>query len=166
MQEDIKKNKIKKKFQDKNNDFETQLLEYKNGWLRAKADYENLVKETENRKKEYLDWSRTQILEEFIPIYDNFKKAFAVELGELDTKTENWKKGIEYIMKQYWKVLENNNIEEIKTIGENFDPNLHEALSEEEVEDKNQLGKIIKEIDSGYMMNKKVIKVAKVILAK
>jgi molecular chaperone GrpE len=87
-------------------------------------------------------------------------------LGELDTKTENWKKGIEYIMKQYWKVLENHNIEEIKTIGENFDPNLHEAVSEEEVEDKSQLGKIIKEIDSGYMMNKKVIKVAKVILAK
>lgn len=166
MDQENKKNKIKKKpiFQKSNS--EQELLEYKAGWMRAKADYENLLKETEAKKKDYLDWSRRQILEEFIPIYDNFKKAFSMEFGQLDTKTENWKKGIEYIMKQFSTILSNHNIEEIKTIGEKFDPNFHEAVAEEEVDDKEKVGQIIKEVDSGYLLNKKVIKVAKVILAK
>lgn len=143
-----------------------ETAEYKSGWQRARADYENLLRETEIKRKEYLDWSRAQILEEFIPIYDNFKKAFNVELGQIDQKTENWKKGIEYIMKQFRSVLANNNIEEIKTMGEKFDANLHEAVSEEEGQNGEESGIILKEIEAGYLMNGKIIKVAKVITAK
>ncbi|MFA5211538.1 MAG: nucleotide exchange factor GrpE [Patescibacteria group bacterium] len=143
-----------------------ETAEYKSGWQRARADYENLLRETEIKRKEYLDWSRAQILEEFIPIYDNFKKAFSVEFGEIDQKTENWKKGIEYIMKQFRSVLANNNIEEIKTVGEKFDANLHEAVSEEEGQNGEESGIILKEIEAGYLMNGKIIKVAKVITSK
>jgi len=163
-----KNNKKKVKIQDKKlkqeKKIEQELIEYKMGWQRATADYKNLIKETEENKKEYLDWSKRQIIEEFIPIYDNFKKAFRMEFGELDKKTENWKIGIEYIMKQFWKVLENHNIEEIKTVGEKFDANFHEAISEEETEE--ETGIILREIEAGYTMNNKIIKVAKVIIAK
>lgn len=144
--------------------------EYKLGWQRALADYNNLQKETKSRMSEWIQMSELQILEEFIPVYDNFKKAFAHH-PELDTTTEegkrikNWVDGIGYIMKQFGEVLKNHKVEEIKTVGEKFDPKMHETVGEEEVEGKEQ-GEIIKEMDGGYTMGERVVKVAKVIIVK
>ena len=135
--------------------------EYKTGWARAQADYQNLVKETEKNRSEWAQYSERQILEEFIPVYDNFKLAFAVERKEGD---EGWAKGIEYIMKQFGKVLEDHGVIEIRTVGETFDPERHEAVGEEESDEES--GKIIKEVMSGYEMRGKVIRVAKVVVSK
>ena len=134
--------------------------EYKNGWQRALADYKNLQRETEQRRSEWAQMSEQQILEEFIPVYDNFKKAFAVE-----GVNDNWRQGIGYIMKQFGDVLKNHNIEEIKTVGEKFDPNLHDASGEEEVEGK-ESGEIIREISGGYKMGNRVIRAARVVVTK
>lgn len=137
------------------------MEEYKSGWARAQADYQNLVKETEKNRSEWAEYSERQILEEFIPVYDNFKLAFAAERKESD---EGWAKGIEYIMKQFGKVLEDHNIVEIKTVGETFDPELHEAVEEEESDEES--GKILREVGAGYEMKGKVIRVAKVVVSK
>lgn len=144
--------------------------EYKSGWQRALADYKNLQKETVERRGEWARMSEIQILEEFIPVYDNFKKAFShhPELkddSEEHKQMKNWTDGIGYIMKQFGDVLKAHNVEEIKTAGEKFDARWHEAVGEEEAEGK-EPGTIIREVDGGYKMNEKVIKVAKVILAK
>lgn len=140
-----------------------QCEQYKSGWLRAQADYQNLQKEIENRRSEWIKMSEVQILEDFIPVYDNFKKAFGHEVK--DGQWENWKKGIEYIMKQFGDILNQYKIEEIKTVGEMFNPELHEAVGEEEAEGKPE-GEILREVDPGYKVGDKVIKCAKVILVK
>lgn len=143
-----------------------QMEEYKQGWQRAQADYVNLQKETAKQKSEWMQMIKGDILESFIPVYDNFKKAFSFSSGEGDAKQfENWKKGIEYIMKQFGDVLKQNSIEEIKTVGEMFDPRLHEIVGEEEVENVPS-HQIVKEMDGGYKAGEKVLKVAKVIVAK
>ena len=105
------------------------------------------------------------VVEEFIPVLDNFKKAFAFQSGDDAKQFENWKKGIEYIMKQFSDVVKNNGIEEIKTVGEMFDPRLHEIVGEEESETAKE-HEIIREMDGGYKSGEKVLKVAKVIVAK
>ncbi|MFA6427019.1 MAG: nucleotide exchange factor GrpE [Candidatus Magasanikbacteria bacterium] len=138
--------------------------EYKAGWMRAHADYQNLLKEMEAKKSEYLMWSEQQILEEFLPVYDNFKKAFNSDQGSATKEQQNWVLGIKYIMKQFETILKNHAIEEIKTVGEQFNPEFHEAMSEEESDQPEHF--IIKEVDSGYMMKGKVVKVAKVVVAK
>lgn len=142
--------------------------EYKTGWQRAVADYQNLKKETESRRVELFSWSEEKILSEFIPIYDNFKKAFAhhPELDgadEIHRKVQNWITGIGFIKKQFEDVLKNHDVEEIKTEGK-FDPQLHDAVGEEESELEH--GSIIRVIESGYLMKGKVIKVAKVTVSK
>lgn len=141
------------------------------GWKRAVADYQNLQKEISEQKREWAIMSERQILEEFIPVYDNFKKAFAHEIvagenddPELTKKWSGWKKGIEYIMKQFGDVLKNHQIEEIKTVGEMFDPSLHEIVGEEEVGGM-KAHQIIREVDGGYKLGSRVIKVAKVVVA-
>lgn len=141
-------------------------VEYKLGWQRAQADYQNLQKETARQKGEWMQMIKGDVVEEFIPVLDNFKKAFAFKAAEGDAKQfENWKKGIEYIMKQFADVVKNNGIEEIKTVGEMFDPRLHEIVGEEESESAKE-HEIIREMDGGYKSGEKVLKVAKVIVCK
>lgn len=142
--------------------------EYKLGWQRAVADYQNLKKEMESRKNEIFQWSEEKILSEFIPVYDNFKKAFAHH-PELDggddfhKKVKNWTDGIGFIKKQFEDVLKSHGVEEIKTEGQ-FNPEFHDAITEEESGESH--GSIIREVESGYTMKGKVIKVAKVIVSK
>lgn len=155
-----KKEKKDKKYEK----LEAEMLEYKAGWQRAQADYQNLVREMDSKKSELMAWSKQMILEDFIPVYDNFKKAFAMDQGTANKEQENWAKGIEYIMKQYGDVLKNHGVEEMKTVGETFDPAKHEAMQEEESEEEG--GTILKELDPGYMMGDKVIKAAKVVVSK
>ncbi|MBT3419329.1 MAG: nucleotide exchange factor GrpE [Candidatus Magasanikbacteria bacterium] len=143
----------------------TTLEEYKIGWQRAQADYQNLQKETENRRTELVQMSELQILEEFIPVYDNFKKAAAHTPENEDKEWQNWAKGIDFIKQQFGTVLKSHNIEEIITVGEVFTTEKHEALGEEE-HDEYDDGVIVKEVDAGYTMRGKVIKVAKVIINK
>lgn len=144
--------------------------DYKTSWQRATADYQNLKKEVEMRRAEWAQMSEQQILEEFIPVYDNFKKAFAAKLdaGEATDaikKWENWKQGIQYIMKQFSDVLKAHQVEEIKTVGEKFDPTKHESVGEEE-NDNYKTGMICREAEGGYTKNGRIIKPAKVILSK
>ncbi len=144
--------------------------EFKSGWQRALADYKNLQQETEKRRSELLAWSKEQILSDFIPVYDNFKKAFAhhPELSvdnEGHKQIQSWVDGVGFIMKQFGDVLKNHQITEIKTVGEKFDPRLHETVGEEEVEG-NESGMITKELEGGYMMGETVVKVARVIVVK
>lgn len=137
--------------------------EYKLGWQRALADYTNLQKETERGRSEWIKMSEAQILEEFLPVHSNFKKAFLTPSEETESQFGAWKKGIEYIMKQFGDILKAHGIEEIKTVGETFDPVRHEAVGEEqnlELPDHS----ILREVDAGYAMGAKILKVAKVIV--
>lgn len=137
-----------------------ELEEYRSGWQRAVADYQNLLKQTAAKQSECARISERQILEEFLPVYDNFKKAFfSAESG----KDNAWKQGVAFIMKQFWSVLQSHGIKEIETVGKQFDPQKHEALSREkksEYEDDI----ITKELEAGYTHHEKVIKPAKVVV--
>lgn len=153
-------------------ELEKQCEEYKSGWQRALADYKNLQRETEQRRGEWVKMSEVEILEDFIPIYENFKQAFSQDFtngpqtgGPTNSANENWKMGIECIKKQFAEVLKQHGVEEIKTVGEKFDPNLHEAGGEEEVEGK-ESGEIVREVSGGYKMGGKVIRAARVIVVK
>ncbi len=153
--------------------------EYKLGWQRALADYKNLQKEVNDKRGEWAALSKQQILDDFIPVYDNFKTAFASKepsSAEVSTsakatadvpagKQDNWVKGIGYIMKQFGDVLKSHGLEEIPTDGAQFDPSLHEAVGEEEA-DGVASGTIVRCVALGYRLAGRVVRPAKVIIAK
>ncbi|HOX61028.1 MAG TPA: nucleotide exchange factor GrpE [Candidatus Magasanikbacteria bacterium] len=144
--------------------FKKEMEEYKSGWQRALADYKNLQRETGERRAEWARMSETQILEEFIPVYDNFKKAFGVEHNNFNSEQAGWVKGIEYIMKQFGDVLRAHGIEEIKTVGEKFNTAYHDAAGEEDSDQES--GMIVREVSAGYRVGDHVIRAARVIVAK
>ena len=140
-------------------------VDYRDKWLRAQADYSNLIKETTEKRSQWAAMSEWQILEEFIPVYDNFKKAFSGMPESEENSWVNWAKGIEYIKKQFADILKQHGIEEIETVDQVFDPTKHECLGEEESDDRDE-GVIVREIGAGYKKGDKILQVAKVIVAK
>jgi molecular chaperone GrpE len=141
----------------------TQADEHKVNWQRALADYRNLQKETAIMRSQWAQMSEEQILRDFIPVYENFKLAFRLQTSDFSPEQRKWADGIQYIMKQFGDVLKSYNVQEIKTVGEKFDPCWHEAVSEEE---GGEAGVILKEVEGGYKMGDKVIKPARVIISK
>lgn len=143
-----------------------EMEEYKSGWQRALADYKNLQKETADMRGVWAKASEEYILEEFIPVYENFKKAFAhKDSMPSENGWQQWADGIGYIKKQFGDILKSYQVEEIKTVGEKFDPRLHEAIGEEESGEA-QSGAVLKEVEGGYKRGDKIIKPARVIINK
>lgn len=135
-----------------------QAQEYLDGWKRAKADYLNLKKETEKQKKEWIEFANIGLLLELFPIVDQLKKAFQHLPKEFEAS--DWIQGIRHIQSNVLAILKNCGIEEIKTVGEVFNPAFHESV--EEVESGQEKGRVVEEVSMGFEMNGRVIQPAKV----
>jgi molecular chaperone GrpE len=134
---------------------EEELDSFENKYLRALADYQNLMKQTVNEKMEFAKYALSDFLQDILPIYDHLKLSMK-GLTEEDLKNP-WAQGVGHVLKQFKTTLEDRGVEEIKTIGEKFDHNTMEALEGS--------GEIVKkEVMPGYKLNGKVIRPAKVVV--
>ncbi len=133
------------------------------GWKRAQADYANLKKEGEKMAKETIAWANASFMAELLPVYNHFK--LAVNHIPEAQKQESWVQGIIMIGKQFSDFMAKYGISEIKTVGEKFDPNLHEAVTYEKQEGYDS-DMIFEEIQPGYLIDGKVLMPAKVRVTK
>lgn len=129
--------------------------DYAEKYKRALADYQNLVKRTADEKLEFVKYANKELIHEILPIYDNLK--MSLEHVDEAAQGNGWAEGIKYVVKQFKDTLRNLGVEEIKTSGKKFDPELMEAM-----EGKGE--RVKKEVKAGYTLNGKVIMPAKVIL--
>ncbi len=136
--------------------------EYLNGWKRAKADYINLKKESDQRQKELLQMAAAGMVLNLLPIYENLKKAerFIPE----EQRKERWVEGVVNIKKQFEDFFRQLRIEEIKTVGEKFDPLRHEAVGKRAVEGLER-DTIVEEAQTGFLSEGKVLVPAKVVVS-
>ena len=130
---------------------------------RARADYENLKKETERWKEEFAQFANLQLIEEILPVVDNFFSAMD-HIPE-DQKTIDWVVGVMYIKKQLVDVLEKEGARLYGKVGDAFDPHLYEAV--EEVKGKEEeSGKVVKVVARGCKMGEKVVRPSQVVVGK
>jgi molecular chaperone GrpE len=137
--------------------------EYLAGWQRTKADFLNYKKEQAKMIEEVLKFANLDLIIKLLPILDNFD-LIEKKLPEELKKDENIK-GILQIRIQILEFLRGQELEEIKTIGEKFNPNFHEAIEIQEMEGK-ESDIIIEEIQKGYILKGRVIQPAKVKIVK
>lgn len=159
--------------EDKTNDIESlqeelevvksQAQENLAGWQRAQADYANFKKETENRQKDVIEYANAAFMSEVLPIYNNLKLAFG-HIPEDQLKLD-WVVGLTHIKKQFQDFLKKYKIEEIKTVGEKFNHNYHEAVTYEENNDY-ESDVVFFEVQPGYTLDGKILIPAKVKVAK
>ncbi|HEY1074810.1 MAG TPA: nucleotide exchange factor GrpE [Patescibacteria group bacterium] len=126
---------------------------------RVAADFDNFRRRTEEEKKDLYSLAQAATLLEIAPVMDNFRRATS-HLPE-HLQNDNWVTGVLYIEKQLEQIFEQFGVTKIKTVGETFDPRLHEALSTEP-SDSVPANAIIAEFESGYMLKTTVLKPAKV----
>ena len=126
---------------------------------RLMAEFENFKKRSSKEREGLYNSLIADITSSLLPILDNLEKAVQVK-----TEDENFKQGIELVLKQFKDVLTSNGVTEIETIGKTFDPELHEAITS--VVDEN-LGpqEIKEEYRKGYMIGNKVIRHSLVVVA-
>lgn len=130
---------------------------------RVMADFDNYRKRVTKEKESLYNLISAELIMEFLPVLDTLEKsAFATTAD--DEKTKAWKDGIEMVCKQFEDVLKKLGAEEIKAVGEPFDPNLHDAVMH--VED-DTLGEniISKELKKGYKLKDRIIRHSMVVVA-
>lgn len=145
--------------QKKIDELKKQNEEYLNGWKRERAGFLNYKKEEMERISALLKYANEELVLKMLPILDNFLLA-EKNIPE-DLKKDNNVKGLLLINLQLKDFLKTQGIEEIKTLGQQFDPNFHEVVAEVEAEGK-ESGIIVEEIQRGYLMEGKVLRPAKV----
>ena len=133
--------------------------EYLAGWQRARADFLNYKKEEMERIGEFFKYANLNLILKFLPILDNFEIA-EKKLPE-NIKNEENVKGILQIKNQILDFLKNQGVEEIKSVGEKFDPNFQEVVEEVEIKNK-EPGTIIEEVQKGYKINGRLLRPAKI----
>ena len=126
---------------------------------RIMAEFENYKKRSGKERDVLYNSLLADIVSSFLPVIDNLEKA-----AEAKTEDENYKQGLELVLKQFKDVLTKFGVEEIKTVGETFDPEVHEAVSSVQDETKGEK-EIVQEFRKGYKVNTKVIRHAMVVVA-
>ena len=138
---------------------EALLKAEKDRYLRLAAEYDNYRKRSSKERESIYQDVRADTVTKFLPVYDNLARA----LGQ-ETCDEAYRKGVEMIMTQLKDILSRMGVTEIESLGQKFDPSLHNAVMHEEDETKGE-GEIVQELQKGFKMGDKVIRFAMVKVA-
>lgn len=138
------------------------------GWKRAAADFENYKRRKEAENKELLEFAKEVTVAKLLPTLDSLEQALRhqpdIEDQDFKLKYQNWQNGVSGIVKQLDKVLEELGVKKIEAIGKKFDPHVHEAVKE--VVGEQDDGTVVDELQSGFILNGKVIRPSQVIVSK
>ncbi len=128
-------------------------------YKRILAEFDNYKKRSQKEKESLYSSVLSDVIEVILPVVDNLENALKAE-----TQDENYKQGIELVLKQFKDVLKSKGVEEIPAVGETFDPELHEAVSSVQDDSKGEK-EITQEYRKGYKIGSRVIRHSMVVVA-
>jgi len=148
---------------------EDKIKELEDKLARAYAEIENQRRRFEKEKDEAFDYGGFSLARETLNLIDNLERSkFALENDEKLKDSETLKKTVDHlnvIQKDMISILKKNNIEEIKSIDQKLDPNLHQAMMEVE-DDSKEPGTVVQEIQKGFMMKDRLLRPSLVAVSK
>ncbi|WP_279577041.1 nucleotide exchange factor GrpE [Planococcus ruber] len=130
-----------------------------NKYLRLLADYDNFKRRSQKERQDAEKFRSQSLLADLLPVMDNFDRALSVE-----TKSEesaSLLKGVEMVQKSLLEAVKREGLEEIKALGEPFDPNFHQAVMQEKDETA-EPGVVLMELQKGYTLKGRVLRPAMV----
>lgn len=140
-------------------EYKKQTAEYLSGWQRAKADFVNSRREEEKNREIFAKFANERLLEEVIRIADSLELA---SNADEDNQTASLKKGIDQTYHQLLQIMRGYGVVFIEAVGLPFNPEEHESIAEEEVDDLEKDQMVLAEIQRGYKMHDKVLRPTKV----
>lgn len=129
--------------------------------IRLTADFDNFRKRAQREKDEARQFANQGLLEKLLPVLDNFEMALTA-VKDADSSVRD---GVQMILDQLLGVLKESGVEPVDAMGQLFDPNLHEALSQEETTEVEE-GIVVQQVQRGYKLNDRLVRPARVVVAK
>jgi molecular chaperone GrpE len=135
--------------------------EYYDRWVRTTAEFENYRRRVERERREQADNKVIDLLQDLLLVVDDFDRALTVAVDD----GGGYRKGVELIHAKLHELLRKNRVMPIEVLGENFDPNLHQAVIHE-TSPNHREGEVIGELRRGYMLGDRLLRAPMVKVAK
>lgn len=141
---------------------EEKYNELNDKYLRLYSEFDNYRKRTSKERLELFKTAGQDILTDLLPVMDDFERA----LQNMDKKADvkSVRKGVDLIYNKFKSTLENKGLKHFKSIEKEFDPEIHDAITKIPAPSSKLKGKVVDEVEKGYMLNEKVIRFAKVVV--
>jgi len=131
---------------------------YLANWQMAEADFRNYKTREEQEKQELINWANSTLICDLLPVLDAFDRAFEGVVPEGEGL--NWITGFRQIQKMLLDILNKHGLDEMKCVGDKFDPTFHEAIARQ----KGDEGVILDEVRKGYTLKDKVLRAPQVVV--
>ncbi|MDP3913861.1 MAG: nucleotide exchange factor GrpE [Bacteroidota bacterium] len=141
---------------------ELELLELKDRHIRLQAEFDNYRKRTLKERMELLKTASESLLISILPVIDDFDRA--MQTVNLEEKNSHIKEGVQLIYNKFQEFLKQNGVKEIEAKEQDFDTDLHEAITKIPAPTEELKGKIVDVVQKGYFLNDKVIRFSKVVI--
>ena len=135
----------------------------KEQWMRTAADFDNFRKRSRRELEDARKSGREELLKELLPVFDNLERA--VQSAQRATDVKPVAEGLSMVIKQFVDTLGRVGITKVPTVGNAFDPSIHEAIQQVET-DEHTPGTVIAEVQPGYVQNERLVRAAMVVVAK
>jgi molecular chaperone GrpE len=142
---------------------QSDIERFKDLALRSQADFENFRKRAAREKEDAIKFANASFLERLLPILDNFE--LGLSAAKVGTENSPILSGMEMVQRQLQDFLTGQGVELVKSEAEKFDPNLHEAVAQEESADVPE-GSIVRQLRKGYKLRERLLRPATVVVSK
>lgn len=141
---------------------EDKLAEVNNKYARLYAEFDNYRKRTNKEKVDLISNASAGVLKDMLAVMDDFERA--IQNNENVDDVDAVKEGFNLIFTKFKGILETKGLKPMKSVGQPFDPEIHEAVAKFPAPKKKQKGTVIDDVEKGYYLNDKVIRFAKVVV--
>jgi molecular chaperone GrpE len=149
------------------NDFEElriELQEQKDKFIRLYAEFDNFKRRNAKERIELIQTAGKEVIQSMLEVLDDCDRA-EKQIQKTQDLTQI-KEGIQLVFNKLRNNLQVRGLKEMKSIGEVFNPDIHEAITEIPVQDPAAVGKVVDELEKGYSLNDKIIRFSKVVVGK
>lgn len=139
-----------------------EVVDLKDKYIRLYSDFENFRKRTAKEKMELLNTAGEDVIKTILPVVDDLERALK-SIAETE-ENKSLREGVELVYQKFIKSLESKGLKAMNAVGQVFDVETHEAITQIPAPSEDLKGKVIDEIEKGYYLNEKVIRFAKVVI--
>jgi len=136
--------------------------EYLDKWIRLQAEFENYKKRIQREKTDQMKFGNEMLLKALLPVLDNLERA--IEHGKSAKEPAPLLSGVEITQRQFFNALEKFGVKPVPSVGEVFNPEKHEAVSQ--IENDHESNRVVSEVQKGYFFHERLLRPAKVIVSK
>lgn len=143
---------------------ELELADMKDKYLRQLAEFDNFRKRTAKERLELIQTAGKEVIGQLLEVLDDADRAQKQMENSDDAKA--LREGVQLVFNKFRNILQSKGLKQMESIGTDFDPDRHEAITEIPAPAENLKGKVLDEVEKGYFLNEKIIRFAKVVVGK